>query len=136
MANPNFSFHSPQRSLLARAVGVLVGRPLGGLLTTTLLATISDILFFFLPFLPILLSCVLFSYKECTNQKSYSAKVYGSTQKPQGKYLSRTHCPFWGPLATILNFLGSAVLQAVSYCPAQLCCYFHNCYSTLSMREY
>ena len=33
--------------------------------------------------------------------------------------LSRPCRPFWGPLAAILDFSGSAALQAVSECPLQ-----------------
>ena len=45
------------------------------------------------------------------------AKVDRSTQKPRVRHISRPRQPFWGPLAAILDFVGGAVLQAVSECP-------------------
>ena len=47
---------------------------------------------------------LLFSEKECLDQKTYFAKVDGSTQKPKGCPLSRPHWPFWEHLAAILDF--------------------------------
>ena len=51
------------------------------------------------------------------DQKMYLAKIDGGAQKPRGRHLSKTRRPFWGPLAAILDFVGSAALQAVSKCP-------------------
>ena len=51
------------------------------------------------------------------DQITYLAKDDGSAQNPWGKHLSRSGRPFWGPLAAILDFAGSAALQAVSECP-------------------
>ena len=50
-----------------------VGWRFGGRLATTLVATLNDIIFFFL-----FLSCLLFSSKECSDQKKYLDKVDGS----------------------------------------------------------
>ena len=47
--------------------------PLGGRLATTLVATISAVIFFSFFFL--FLRRQLFSYKECSDQKTYLAKV-------------------------------------------------------------
>ena len=41
---------------------------------------------------------------------SQCPKTYGWTPP-------RPHCPFWEPLAAILDFAGGAALQAVSECP-------------------
>ena len=49
--------------------------------------------------------------------KTYFVKVGRSAQKHRDRHLSRPRRPFWGPLAAILNFVGGAVLQAVSKCP-------------------
>ena len=49
--------------------------------------------------------------------KYYLAKVDGTTQKPQGRNLSRPRPPFWGPRAAISDFAGGAALQAVSERP-------------------
>ena len=38
----------------------------------------------------------LFSYKECSDPKTYFVKIDGSTQKPRGRHLSRPCRPFWG----------------------------------------
>ena len=86
---------------------------LGGRLAMTLVATINDVIFFFLSFLRHL----LFSQKEGSDQKTYFAKVDRSSQKPRGRHLSRTPRPFWGPLVAILDFAGGAALQVVSECP-------------------
>ena len=63
-------------------------------------------LFFFL-FFSFLLRRLLFSQKECSDQKTYLAKVDGSAPKPRGRHLSRPRRPFWGPLAAILDFEAS-----------------------------
>merc|ERR1712173_497686 len=44
---------------------------------------------------------------ECSDQKLCLAKVDGSAQKPRVGPLSRPRRPFWGPLATILDFEAS-----------------------------
>ena len=49
--------------------------------------------------------------------KTYLAKVGQSAQKLRNKHLSRPSGPFWGFLAAILDFAGSAVLRTVSECP-------------------
>ena len=64
--------------------------------------------FFFSPFFLFLLRRDLFSQKECSDQKTYFAKVDGNAQKPRGRHLSRPPLPFWGPLAAILDFAGIA----------------------------
>ena len=63
------------------------------------------------PFFPrfFILRRDLFSQKECSDQKSYLAKVAQKALKPRR--------PFWGPLAAILDFAGGAALQAVRECP-------------------
>ena len=55
--------------------------------------------------------------KECSDQKTYFAKVAENAQKRRGRHLSRPRPPFWGPLAAILDFAGGAALQAVSERP-------------------
>ena len=72
----------------------------GGGLATTLVATINDIFFLFF-------CCLLFSKKECSDQKTYLAKVDGSTQKSRSRHLFRLRRPFLGPLAAIVDFAGS-----------------------------
>ena len=47
--------------------------------------------------------CDLFSYKECSDQKNYLAKVVRSAQKPRVRPLYRPRRPFWGPLVAILD---------------------------------
>ena len=76
-----------QNIKLARACGVPVGRRSGGRLATTLVATISIVIFF----------------QAVSNQKTYFVKV--------------DHRPFWGPLGAIFYLAGCAGLQAVSKCP-------------------
>ena len=55
--------------------------------------------------------------EACSNQKTYLEEVDGSAQNPRGKHLSRPGGPFWGRLAAILDFAGSAALQVVSKSP-------------------
>ena len=45
--------------------------------------------------------------KECSDQKTYLAKVDGSSQKHRDTPSSRPCRPFWGPLTAILDFWGS-----------------------------
>ena len=54
---------------------------------------------------------------ECSDQKTYLAKVAWNAQKLRGRHLSRPHRLFWGSLAALLNFAGGAALQAVSERP-------------------
>ena len=59
---------------------------------------------------------------ECSDQRTYFAKVDGSAQKPRGTPLSRARWPFWGPwwpfwIIEVLIEAGGEVLQAVSECP-------------------
>ena len=82
---------------------VPVGRRSVGRLAMTLVATINDF-FFFSSFLRHL----LFSWKQCSDQKTYLANVDGSAKKLRGSHLSRSCPPFWGPLTAILNFAGGA----------------------------
>ena len=65
-------------------------------------------------FLRFLLRCYLFAQRECSDQKTYLAKVAKNAQKPRGRHLSRPRRLFWGPLAAIFDFAGGAALQAVS----------------------
>ena len=67
----------------------------------------SSFFFFFFFFL---LRRLLFTKKECLDQKTYLAKVDGSAPKPRGRHISRPRPPFWGPLAAILDFAGGAAL--------------------------
>merc|ERR1711954_369038 len=66
--------------ILARACGIPVGWRSGGRLAMTLMATINVIIFFFFFFFLFFfffffLSSLLFSKKECSDQKTYLAKV-------------------------------------------------------------
>ena len=54
---------------------------------------------------------------RCSDQKTYLAKVDGSTQQRRGRHIFTPRQPFWGPLPAILDFAGGAALQAVSKCP-------------------
>ena len=105
------------KSQLARSCGVpAFRRSTAG---NDVVATIFIRIFFpplvFFPFF--FLRRDLFSQKECSDQKTYLAKVDGNAQKPRGRHLSRPPLPFWGPLAAILDFAGGAALQAVSERP-------------------
>ena len=120
--------------ILARTVGVAVGRRSGARLATTLLdhyfhhswhersalqsvavrrSTRNDVsghyfhCFFSLPFFPPFPPLSPFSKKECSDWKTYLAKVDRSGQKQRCRPLSRPCRPFWGPLAAILDFWGS-----------------------------
>ena len=68
--------------------------------------------FFRPPFFLFLLRRNLFSKRECSDQKTYLAKVEGSAQKP-----FQTPSTILGPLAAIVGFAGGVALQAVSKCP-------------------
>ena len=48
---------------------------------------------------------------ECLDQKTYLAKVDGSTQKSRSKHLYRPCLQFWGPIAAILDFGNGGVLN-------------------------
>ena len=66
---------------------------------------------------------------ECSDQKTYLAKVGQSAQKPRCTLLSRPRQPFWGPLAVILDcevFIeaGGKMLQAVRRCRWWACAPF------------
>ena len=52
-----------------------------------------------------------FFFSVAMEQKTYFAKVVQNAQKPRRRHLSRPRRPFWGPLATILDFPGSAALR-------------------------
>ena len=72
--------------ILTRAVGVSIGRPSGGRLATTLVAPINVIFFnFFSQFF--FLRRDLSSQKECSDQKTYLAKVAQNAQKPRGRQI-------------------------------------------------
>ena len=76
----------------------------GGRLATMLVVTENVFIFihfFRPPFFLFLLRRNLFSKRECSDQKTYLAKVEGSAPKPRDTHLSRPHRPFWGPLAAI-----------------------------------
>ena len=72
---------------------------------------VSGLLFsqFFFFLVQVFLRRDLFSWKECSDQKTYFANDDGSAQKPRGRPLSRPRRPFWGPLAAILDFAGCSV---------------------------
>ena len=63
---------------MQKVFGVPVSRHSGGQLEMTLVATLNDFPFFSSCFCP--LCRLLFSYKECTDQKTYLVKVDGSVQ--------------------------------------------------------
>ena len=65
-------------NLFGTMAGVPVGRHLGSRLATMLVATINNIIFF--SFFPCFLRCLLFSQKECLDQKTYLVKVDGCAQ--------------------------------------------------------
>ena len=87
------------------AVGIAVGRCLAvdwqQLKWTAIFTIIFSLIF------PIL-RCELFSKKECSDQRSYLAKVDQSAQYPRIGTLSRPRWPLCGPLAAILDFAGGS----------------------------
>ena len=97
----------------ARAVGIPVGRRSAlnwQRRQWPLFSPLFVFPFFFLP-------RDLLSQKECSDQKTYLAKVAQNAQKSRGRHLSRPHRTFWSPLAAILDFAGGVALQMVSECP-------------------
>ena len=60
--------------------------------------------------------CILFSQKECSNQKNYSIKV---DQGAKNEWMThfQTLLATLLPLAAIFDFAGGVALQAVSDCP-------------------
>ena len=55
-----------------------------------------------------LLHRLCFSYKKCSDQRTYLKKDVWSTQLPGGVPLSGPLQPFCGPLAAIFNFAGGS----------------------------
>ena len=81
-----------------RVVGVSVSCHSGGQLATTLVATISVIIFLFF-------STVYFSQRRSAQIKNkHLGKVDRSAQKYRSKPFSRPHRPFWGPWQPFLIF--------------------------------
>ena len=90
--------------ILAQAFGVAVGRRLGGPLATILVFTIYMIIFFPPPISPslfVVLCCLLFSWKECSNLKNVFSKRWLEGPKLGRRPFSKT------PLRAILDFWGS-----------------------------
>ena len=56
-----------------------------------------------------LLHRLCFSYKKCSDQRTYLKKDVWSTQLPRGIPLSGPLQPFCGPLAAILDFAGGSM---------------------------
>ena len=71
-------------------MGVPVGRHSGSRPAMTSVATISDIIFFLFFPVSFFLHCLLFSQRECSDQKTYLLNVDGSPQKPKCRDLSKT----------------------------------------------
>ena len=64
-----------------------------------------------------LIKCLVMNYWETTlREESALLSLLSNAKQPTGRHLSRHHRPFWGHLAAILDFVGSAVLQTVRRC--------------------
>ena len=74
---------------------------------------------FFLSFFPPSPHLFFFSYVDYFSniRSSRIKKLIKQNLTGASKNLSRSCRPFWGPLAAILEFAGSAALQEVSECP-------------------
>ena len=64
---------------------------------------------------------ILFSWRECLNQKTYFAKADGTTKKHSSTHASRPPRVSCGPLAAILNFAGRQRVSAPGAARLVLC---------------